>query len=110
VVVSNRTHTSVTLSTQKWYHARQIDGEGLSSTVDPFGICAILFWLLTRIDSRRNNDELPHQQARDKLNSMIKNAIKSISSNVDGKTTRTPIGQYSTAKDYVTNAQESFRT
>ncbi len=82
----------------------------MSPIVDPSSICAILFWLLTRIDLRHNKDELPHQQARDKLNSMIKSAVKSISSNVNGKTIRTPIGQYSTAKDYVTNAQENFRT
>jgi hypothetical protein len=34
----------------------------------------------------------------------------SISSNVNGKTIRIPIGQYSIAKDYATNAQANFRT
>jgi serine/threonine protein kinase len=74
-IVSNRTHTPITSSpTQKWYHAPQIDDKGMSSTIDPSGICAILFWLLTRIDPRHENDELPHQQAHDKLNDMIKSA------------------------------------
>ena len=76
MIVSNRTHTSITSSsTQKWYHAPQIDDKGMSSTIDPSGICAILFWLLTEIDPRHDNDELPHQQARDKLNDMIKSAV-----------------------------------
>jgi hypothetical protein len=34
----------------------------------------------------------------------------SISSNVNGKTIQMPIGQYSTAQDYVTNVQENFIT
>jgi serine/threonine protein kinase len=79
VIVSNRTHTSVTSSTEKWYHAPQIDDRGFSSTVDSSGSCAILLWLLTQIDPRHDNDELPHQQARDKLNDMIKSAVKSTS-------------------------------
>jgi serine/threonine protein kinase len=79
VIVSIRTHPSVTSSTRKWYHVPQIDDKGLSSTVDPSGICAILFWLLTQIDPRHDNDELPHQQARDKLNDMIKSVVKSTS-------------------------------
>jgi len=77
--VSNKTHTSIKSSIQKWYHPRQIDDKGLSSTLDPSGICAILFWLLTQIDPRHDNDELPHQQARDKLNGEIKSAVKSTS-------------------------------
>jgi hypothetical protein len=33
----------------------------------------------------------------------------SISSSVNGKTIRMPIGQYSTAQDYITNAQENLK-
>jgi serine/threonine protein kinase len=79
VIVSNITHTSVPSSTDKWYHALQIDDQGFSSTVDSSDSCAILFWLLTQIDPRYDNDELPHQQARDELDDMIKSAVKSTS-------------------------------
>ncbi len=79
VIVLNTAHTSIPSSIEKWYHAPQIDGKGLSSTVDPSGSCAILFWLLTQIEPEHDNDELPHQQARDKLNDMIKSAVKSTS-------------------------------
>jgi serine/threonine protein kinase len=77
--VSNKIHTSIKSSIQKWYHPRQIDDKGLSSTVDPSGICAILFWLVTQIDPQHDNDELPHQQAREKLNGAINSAVKSTS-------------------------------
>jgi hypothetical protein len=33
-----------------------------------------------------------------------------ISSNVNGKTIQMPIGQYSTAQDYITIVQENFKT
>lgn len=79
VIISNRTYTSVTSSSQKWYHVSQIDDKGLSSTVDSSDSCAVLFWLLTQIDPRHENGQLPHQQARDKLNDMIKSAVKSTS-------------------------------
>jgi serine/threonine protein kinase len=79
VIVSNKAHIPIKSSTEKWYHASQIDDQGLSSTVDPSGSCAILFWLLTQIKPEHDNDELPHQQARDKLNDMIRSAVKSTS-------------------------------
>jgi serine/threonine protein kinase len=79
VIISNRTYTSVTSLPQKWYRASQIDDKGLSSTVDSSDSCAVLFWLLTQIDPRHENGQLPHQQARDKLNDMIKSAVKSTS-------------------------------
>ncbi|CAF1173097.1 unnamed protein product [Adineta steineri] len=75
-IVSDRTYIPVTTSAQKWYHARQIDDKGLSSTIDPSAICAILFWLLTQIDPQHDNDALPHQQAREKFDDMIKSTIK----------------------------------
>ncbi|CAF1018586.1 unnamed protein product [Adineta steineri] len=71
-IVSDRTYIPVTTSAQKWYHARQIDDKGLSSTIDPSTICAILFWLLTGINPQHDNDALPHQQAREKLDGIIK--------------------------------------
>lgn len=79
LMVSNIAHTPVTSSTKKWYHTRQSDIKGLSSTVDPSDICAIFFWLVTRIHPQHENDKLPHQQARDELSNMIKNTIKSLS-------------------------------
>ncbi len=79
VIVSNKAHTPIKSSTEKWYHAPQIDDQGLSSTVDPSGSCAILFWLLTQIEPGHGNDELPHQRARDKLDDMIRSAVKSTS-------------------------------
>ncbi|CAF1018672.1 unnamed protein product [Adineta steineri] len=75
-IVSDRTYIPVTTSAQKWYHARQIDDKGLSSTIDPSAICAILFWLLTQIDPHHDNDALPHQRAREKFDDMIKSTIK----------------------------------
>lgn len=81
VILSNRKYTPVTSSAEKWYHAPQKDDKGLSSTVDPSGSCAILFWLLTQVDPRHDNGELPHQQAHDKLNDMIKSAVESTSMN-----------------------------
>ena len=79
VIVSDRAHRSVASSTQKWYLSPQTNEEGLSSTVDPSGICAILLWLLTQIDPRHDNDNLPHYLARDKLNDMFKSDVKSTS-------------------------------
>ncbi|CAF1067890.1 unnamed protein product [Rotaria sp. Silwood1] len=79
VFVSTSKDTAIVSSTQKWYHAPQTNITKLSSTIDASGICAILFWLLTQMDPRRENDELPHQQARDKLNDMIKGAVNSTS-------------------------------
>ncbi|CAF0765289.1 unnamed protein product [Adineta steineri] len=75
-IVSDRTYIPVTTSAQKWYHARQIDDKGLSSTIDPSTICAILFWLLTRIGPQHSTDALPHQQAREQFDDMIKSTVK----------------------------------
>ncbi|CAF4214561.1 unnamed protein product [Rotaria sp. Silwood2] len=79
VIVSTRTDTTIVSSTRKWYHAPQTNVKRLSLTIDASGVCAILFWLLTQMDPRHEHDELPHQQARDKLNDIIKSAANSTS-------------------------------
>jgi serine/threonine protein kinase len=76
LIASNRTPVSIPSSTEKWYRAPQIDDQGLISTIDSSSSCAILFWLLTQIDPKRDNDGLPHQQARDILNEMINSTVK----------------------------------
>ena len=79
VTISTQTDTKNISSSRKWYHASQTNVNGLSSTVDASGACAILLWLMTGMDPRHENDELPHQQARDKLNDMIKSTTNSTS-------------------------------
>ena len=80
LIVSNRTPIPVSSSsTQKWYSPSQFVDQGMSSTIDPSGSCAILFWLLTQTCPRHDNAELPHEQARDKLDDMIRNTVKSTS-------------------------------
>ncbi|CAF1406093.1 unnamed protein product, partial [Rotaria sordida] len=79
VVISTGRDAEIASSTQKWYRAPQTNVKGLSSTIDASGVCAILFWLLTQTDPSHKNDELPHQQAREKLHDMIKSAANSTS-------------------------------
>ncbi len=76
VILSNRTHTPVKSSTQKWYYAPQIDDQRLISTVDSSASCAILFWLLTQIEPSYDNDDLLHVQAHDKLDDVIESTVK----------------------------------
>ena len=66
---------SQTSSLQKWYEAPQASVEGLSSTIDASGVCAILFWLLLQADPRHDGDALPHQQDREALHRAINDAV-----------------------------------
>jgi serine/threonine protein kinase len=75
----NSTDLTVASSTQKWYQPLHATTTTLSSTVDASGVCAIIFWLLTKVDPRHNNNELPHQEARENLNQIIDHAVKSAS-------------------------------
>ncbi|CAF3919413.1 unnamed protein product [Rotaria sp. Silwood1] len=77
VIISTGRDTAIVSSKQKWYQVPQTNVKRLSSTIDGSGVCAILFWLLTQMDPRHENHELPHQKARDKLNDMIKSAVNS---------------------------------
>lgn len=79
LILSSRTHASIPSPKDKWYCPPQINHQALNSTVDSSGCCAILFWLLTHINPRHVENNLPHQQARDKLDDMIKTAAKSAS-------------------------------
>jgi serine/threonine protein kinase len=75
----NSTDLTVASSTQKWYQPLHATTTTLSSTVDASGVCAIIFWLLTKVDPRHNNNELPHQEACENLNQIIDRAVKSAS-------------------------------
>jgi serine/threonine protein kinase len=77
VIVSGGLNRSAASSTQKWYNAPQTNEKRFSSTVDSSGICAVLFWLLTLIDPRHENDNLPHQLGRNKLIDMLGTVKKS---------------------------------
>jgi serine/threonine protein kinase len=75
----NSADLTVASSTQKWYQPLHATTTTLSSTVDASGVCAIIFWLLTKVDPRHNNNELPHQEACENLNQIIDRAVKSAS-------------------------------
>ena len=77
--ILNETHVSTATSTQKWYQASQASIQGLSSTIDASGVCAILFWLLTKMDPRHEDTMAPHLLIRDKLNETIDRTVNSIS-------------------------------
>lgn len=80
IIMSNRIYTSISASKEKWYQAPQTDKPGLTPTVDSSGVCAILFWLLTHIDPHQdNNDNFPRHEVREKLDSIIRSIVTSIS-------------------------------
>ena len=58
-------------STVIWCQAAQSNEQALAATVDTTGICAVLLWLITKVNPRYDTEEAPHQQVRDKLNQMI---------------------------------------
>ena len=62
---------------QRWYQAPQATVQGLSSTVDASGVCAIVFQLITKTDPRHENGKAPHEQAREELNRIITEAVLS---------------------------------
>ena len=64
-----------TSSIRKWYKVAQANEPELKATVDASGICAVLFWLITKVNPRDDTNELPHQQERDKLNRLITMAV-----------------------------------
>lgn len=77
-IVSNEISMENISARQSWYSAPQASVKAMSSTVDASGICAIFFWLLTKMNPQHENGELPHEKFRDKLNDVIDNAINSI--------------------------------
>lgn len=79
VNISNNVDVAVASSKQTWYQAPQATDKSWILTVDPSTVCAILLWLLTQVDPRHENDELPHQPRRDRLNQVMLNAIKTSS-------------------------------
>ena len=68
---SGQTDYAVPSSTVIWCQAAQSKEQALAATVDTTGICAVLLWLITKVNPRYDTEETPHQQVRDKLNQMI---------------------------------------
>ena len=66
-----------------WYKAPQANVESYkyTSTIDASCMCAILFWLLTEIDPRHDQDRLPHEQdnVTNKLDNKISHAVRNAS-------------------------------
>ena len=64
----------------RWYNApqSQVESYELSSTVDASNICAILFWLLTKVKPSDVQDVFLHRQnlVRDSLDRMIRLAVQ----------------------------------
>ena len=79
VNVSSSGDGTVASSIQTWYPAPQATDKTWILTVDPSTVCAILLWLLTQVDPRHENGELPHQPRRDRLIEVMINAIKTSS-------------------------------
>jgi serine/threonine protein kinase len=76
VDISNKPDQPAASSAQKWYHAAQMSDEGLRSTIDSSGSCAVLFWLLTQIEPQHDDGKLPHQLHHDQLNGLINTTAK----------------------------------
>jgi hypothetical protein len=82
-IVSDKTDPANDLSKQCWYQPSQANVKGFqsNSTIDTSGICAILFWLITKIDPHYDNNKLPHQQdnARREMERKIIQEVKTAS-------------------------------
>ena len=64
---------------QRWYQAPQAAIPELNSTVDASGVCAIIFWLITKTDPQHTNGQTPHEQARGELDRIIRETVLAIS-------------------------------
>ena len=71
LISSGRINQEMPLPVTTWYQAAQSKEPGLVATVDTTGICAVLLWLITKVNPRFDTEEAPHQQVRDKINQMI---------------------------------------
>jgi len=81
--ISDKEDPTNYLSKQCWYQPLHANAKEFqcSSIVDASGICAILFWLITKIDPQHDNGQLPHQQndARDEIERKLNREVKTLS-------------------------------
>jgi len=81
--ISDKIDPTNYLSKQCWYEPPHANTKGFqcSSIVDASGVCAILFWLITKIDPQHDNGKLPHHQndARDEIERKINREVKTLS-------------------------------
>ena len=60
-----------------WYNPPQANEKRLTATIDTSGLCAVLFWILTRNDLQQINEKSPRRMEPNELNQIIERAIQS---------------------------------